>query len=90
MAKDIHLTREELEEAVKRIYGSVLYEARHNYKGGKLSQEKLADAASYDRTYIYKLENGDYQPTLSAFIMIADQLGISPVNMLKSVLKELD
>lgn len=90
MASDTKPSREELEERVKLAFGRVLRESRLNQKGGKMAQEHLAYEAGYDRTYIFKLENGTYQPTLTAFIMLAYHLEISPITMLKSVLKEIE
>ena len=90
MNKDDIPLREELEKAVKTAFGAALRDARINHKGGKFSQEALAYEAQYDRTYIYKLENGTYQPSLSAFILLSYHLGISPNKMLRSILEEIE
>jgi transcriptional regulator with XRE-family HTH domain len=88
--KDDIPLREDLEKAVKVAYGALLKEVRTNRKGGKISQESLAYESQYDRTYIHKLENSTYQPSLSAFILLSYHLGISPNKMLRSVLDEIE
>lgn len=64
---------------VSRAFGQVLLECR--LKSG-LSQEKLALAASLDRTYISLLERGLRQPTLTTVFKIAEILEIAPATMI--------
>lgn len=63
---------------VPRAFGQVLLECR--LKSG-LSQERLALAASLDRTYISLLERGLRQPTLTTLFKIAEVLKIAPATM---------
>ena len=79
-----------MEKVVKKAFGQALKQARENYKGGRLTQEKLAYESGYDRTYIHKLENGTYQPSLSAFIALSLHLGVPPATLLQAVLKEVN
>ena len=90
MAKSESVERHEVEHATKRAFAKVLKQARSTHKGGALTQEALAYEAGYDRTYIYKLEKAMYQPSLSSFITLSKQLGISPITMLRAVLKEME
>lgn len=83
------LSREQLEDAVKKAFGKVLRQARSNAKRGKVAQETLAYESDYDRTYVHKLENGRNQPSLSAFISLSQHLGVSPITMLRAVLNQM-
>jgi transcriptional regulator with XRE-family HTH domain len=60
---------------VVKVFGKVLSELRKN---AGLSQEKLAELAGLDRTYISLLERGLRQPTITT-------LGISPSSLIKDV-----
>lgn len=42
----------------------------------KISQQKLAESAGVERNYIYYLEHGDSEPTLSVLMGLARGLGI--------------
>jgi transcriptional regulator with XRE-family HTH domain len=66
------------------VFGKVL--AEYRTKSG-LTQEKLAEIAGYDRTYISLLERGLRQPTITTIFDISSALGISPSNLIKEVEK---
>lgn len=51
----------------------------------KLSQEELAFRAKLDRTYISLLERGKRRPTLNTIFSLAEQLNISPSEMVRLV-----
>ncbi len=61
--------------SVEAIFGRVLRQVREEKK---LTQEKLAELADVDRTYIYRLETGKRSPSLSIIIRIAKALKVSP------------
>lgn len=65
--------------SVEVIFGRVLRQVREEKK---LTQEKLAELADVDRTYIYRLETGKRSPSLSIIIRIAKALKVSPGTLL--------
>ncbi len=73
---------------VKIASGRVLKEARKQ-KG--LSQERLALEAGIERTYVSRLENGTYQPSLAMILCLARVLEIQPgllVDRVDELMKE--
>jgi transcriptional regulator with XRE-family HTH domain len=68
--------------SVEVIFGKVLRQIREE-KG--LTQEKIAELANVDRTYIYRLETGQRSPSLSIIFRIAKALKISPGTLLDRV-----
>ena len=58
---------------VKEAFSQVIVEVRKE-KG--VSQERLALEANIDRSYMSKLENSVYQPSLSKILDLAEVLGI--------------
>ena len=68
--------------SVEVIFGKVLRQVRTE-KG--LTQEKVAELANVDRTYIYRLETGKRSPSLSIIFRIAKALKISPGTLLDRV-----
>lgn len=58
---------------VKEAFSQVIVEVRKE-KG--VSQERLALEANLDRSYMSKLENAVYQPSLSKILDLADVLGV--------------
>jgi len=68
--------------SVEVIFGRVLRQVREEKK---LTQEKLAELADVDRTYIYRLENGKRSPSLSIILRIAKALKISPGSLLDKI-----
>ncbi|WP_448218390.1 helix-turn-helix domain-containing protein [Endozoicomonas sp. 2B-B] len=71
---------------VEDAFADALRESR---KAAGLSQEKLAEKASVDRTYISLLERGLRQPTLSTLIHLADALDLTPSLLLDRTLHYL-
>lgn len=67
---------------VIEAFGIVLRKYRTE---AKLSQEKLALKCNLDRTYIGMLERGERQPTISTLFSIAENLNVSPSNIVKEV-----
>jgi transcriptional regulator with XRE-family HTH domain len=49
----------------------------------ELSQEKLAEIAGFDRTYISLLERGIRNPSLINILRLAKALNISPEKLIK-------
>ena len=90
MARDESESKKAFSKAVKLAFGKVLRGARTKGKGKKVTQEELAYESGYSRTYIYKIEIGEYQPSLTALILLARQLDVSPVALLKATLSELE
>ncbi len=63
-------------------FGKVLQGMRRD---ANLSQEKLAELAGYDRTYISLLERGLRQPTLTTLFNIAKALNVTASFIVKAV-----
>lgn len=70
--------------SVEVIFGKVLRQLREE-KG--LTQEKMAELAEIDRTYIYRLENGLRSPSLDVIFRLADSMNVSPGAILDKVNK---
>ena len=51
-----------------------------------ISQEAIALAGNFDRTYISLIERGEREPRLSFFIRLCDAVGVPPARMLERVL----
>ena len=69
-----------------KTFGQVLRDIREEKK---LSQEKLAELADLDRTYISLLERGLRQPTISTIFQISKALEISPSTLIAIVQERL-
>jgi transcriptional regulator with XRE-family HTH domain len=69
---------------VQKLFGKVLRQIREE-KG--MTQEKLAELADIDRTYIYRLETGKRSPSLLIIFRLADALKISPGTLIDKVHK---
>lgn len=52
------------------------------------TQEKLAELADTDRTYIYRLENSKRFPSLQVLIRLAHAFGMTPGQFLDKMLKK--
>jgi DNA-binding XRE family transcriptional regulator len=68
--------------AHEAILGKVIRQVREE-KG--VTQEKLAELAEVDRTYIYRIEAGKRSPSIDIIFRIADALKITPGNLLDKV-----
>ena len=53
-----------------------------------MTQERLAELADIDRTYIYRLENGKRAPSLSVVIKLAHAFKATPGQFLDKMLKK--
>ena len=51
----------------------------------KLSQEGLAEAADFDRTYVSLLERGGRNPSFTNLCRIAEALGATPSELLEGL-----
>ena len=58
---------------------------RNKREGFALSQEDLAEAANFDRTYISLLERGKRNPSLSNLCRLAAALTTTPSNLLTGI-----
>ena len=65
-----------------KVFGQILRELRVSKQ---LSQEKLAELADLDRTYISLLERGQRQPTIRTLFQIAKALNIKPSKIIETV-----
>ncbi len=72
---------------IRVVFGQVLQSVRKE-KG--IAQERLALEAGLDRSYISKLENGAYQPSLSTIIAIAKILDCRPGDLVDLVEEEMN
>lgn len=54
-----------------------------------MTQAKVAEKSDLDVTYIGLLERGRRQPSLKAFIKLASALDVSPIELMKRTLREL-
>ena len=70
---------------IKAKIGTVLRSRREKLS---LSQEKLAEMAGLDRTYISILERGLKSPTLETFEKICDALGVLPERIIEEARKK--
>lgn len=69
---------------LEHTFGEVLRDLRNQRK---ISQERLAEYADLDRTYISLLERGLRQPTLETIFKISNALTILPSELIKRVEK---
>jgi len=69
---------------LQKCFGRVLSERR---KDASISQQKLAEIAGLDRTYISLLERGERQPTLETLVALANALEEAPEALLKRVME---
>lgn len=65
-----------------KAFGKVLRRLRRDRD---LSQENLANAVGMERSYISKLEKGDFQPKLKTILALSDELGIRTGELLDRV-----
>jgi transcriptional regulator with XRE-family HTH domain len=67
-------------EEILNSFGKKLQKLRTDRN---LSQEKLAEIAGFDRTYISLLERGVRNPSLVNIVRLAKALNITPDKLLK-------
>ena len=68
--------------SVKAKFGKVVREIRQE-RG--LTQEKLAELAEVDRTYVYRIETGKRSPSIEVLFRIAEALKMTPGQLLDKV-----
>ena len=73
-------------DEVARSFGIVL---RRRRDGLALSQERLAESAEIDRTFVSMLERGVHQPSLGVFIRVAGALGVAPETLMAELVAEM-
>lgn len=56
-----------------------------NDRGGRLSQEGLAERAGLHRTFIGHLERGESTPTLVTIVRIAQALEVDPAELVRGL-----
>jgi transcriptional regulator with XRE-family HTH domain len=71
---------------IEEAFGQIIKAFR---KELKLSQEKLADVSSLDRSFISLLESGKKQPSLITIFQLAKALNTSPSKILAAVEKRI-
>jgi transcriptional regulator with XRE-family HTH domain len=70
-----------------KAFGKVLRRLRRDRD---LSQENLANAVGMERSYISKLEKGDFQPKLKTILALSDELGIRAGELLDRVEEHME
>ena len=70
---------------ISQIFGKVLRRFRSE-RG--ITQEELAFQAGVDRTFVYRLESGTRQPTITTLISMSRALGVSAVDLVGETEKE--
>lgn len=74
--KEIQKSQER--RAEKKVFGSKIGKHLRKIRESKdISQENLALAAGYYRTYVGKIEMGNYSPSLHTIWRLAHTLGLS-------------
>lgn len=68
--------------SVHVIFGKVVRQLRDEKK---MTQEKLAELAEVDRTYIYRLETGKRSPSLAVVFRLASAFKISPGQLIDRI-----
>jgi transcriptional regulator with XRE-family HTH domain len=76
-----------LTNKIQRAFGKTLKRYRLQQK---LSQEKLAELADLDRTYISQIERGLKSPSIKSLISLAQALHIKAHVLIMEVENELD
>ncbi len=65
-----------------KVFGLIVKELR---KERKISQERLADEAAIDRTFLSQLETGRKQPSLLTILRLAQALRVEASDLLQRV-----
>lgn len=80
LSADVHNSHMETRKEILSSFGKRLHKQRTDLN---LSQEKLAEIAGFDRTYISLLERGIRNPSLVNIFRLAKALNTSPDKLLK-------
>ena len=54
-------------------------------KEAKITQQDLANKLKKPQSFVAKYENGERRLDMAEFMTIAEELGVNPVNLLKSL-----
>ncbi len=73
-------------DKLKKIFGEVVLTLRHEKS---LTQEKLAELCEVDKKYIYLLEKGQRQPSLTTIFALAKAFKMKPSQFLLEVEKKV-
>ncbi len=65
-----------------RTFGSTVYTVRTS---NGLSQEKLAELAGIDRTYVSSVERGQRNISILNIVKLANALSVSPCSLLANI-----
>ena len=80
LSTNVHNSLMETRKEILSSFGKRLQNLRTDLN---LSQEKLAEIAGFDRTYISLLERGIRNPSLVNVFRLAKALNVSPDKLLK-------
>lgn len=69
-------------DSPRRVFGQNVRARRLDLK---LSQEKLADAAGVDRTYVGSVERGERNLSLQNIVKLATALQVEPADLLHGI-----
>lgn len=72
----------EVPDKIVEAFGQTIKELREK-KG--ISQEKLAECADLERTFVSWMETGKKQPTITTFFKLSHALEVSPSDLMKLV-----
>ncbi|NOH96288.1 MULTISPECIES: helix-turn-helix transcriptional regulator [Vibrio] len=70
------------EDSVLKAFGKIVLKSRTELG---LSQEKLAEIAGLDRTYISSVERGQRNISLMNIVKLAHALSVEPCDLLKNI-----
>jgi transcriptional regulator with XRE-family HTH domain len=70
---------------ISQVFGEVLRRYRSD-RG--ITQEELAFQAGVDRTFIYRMERGIRQPTITTLLGMSRALGVSAVDLVRDTEEE--
>lgn len=76
-----------MKDEIQVTFGKIL---RKHRQESRHSQEKLAELANLDRTYISQIERGLKSPSLKALFALAKALQVSAGILVREVENELD
>ena len=67
---------------LERCFGKAVKRIRESKS---ISQERLAELAQLNRTFISQIENGNTNPTLTTILKLSGALGVKPAFLFKQV-----
>src|SRR5262245_29736164 len=78
----LHILNKMISQNVAKAFGRVIRTLRRERD---ISQVELARLGRIDRTYVWRLERGDHEPTLGAILRLARSMGVDPADLVKLV-----